>query len=63
MENTPLSTFFDHLDEVMESLAQLNELVDNHFNYDPDTITWAESNDVARVAEALAAAVAVFKNE
>lgn len=45
--------YIAHLARIQQQLAQLQTLVDDHFNVDPDDVHWGHVGDLQRIENAL----------
>ena len=59
----PLDTYLARNTAIHAKLAQLQQLADDHFGHDPDTIHWGHVGDLGRVDQALDDLLAIFDGQ
>ena len=59
----PLDTYLARTTAIHAKMAQLQQLADDHFGHDPDTIHWGHVGDLGRVDQALDDLLAIFDGQ
>lgn len=62
-KQTALDAYLAHTAAIHAKLERLQQLADNHFGYDPDTINWGHVGDLGRVEAGLDELLAIFNGD
>lgn len=62
-KQTALDAYLARTAAIHARLERLQQLADNHFGHDPDTIHWGHVGDLGRVDQALDDLLAIFDGE
>ena len=57
---TALDAYLAHTAAIHAKLERLQQLADDHFGHDPDTIHWGHGGDLGRVEAGLDEFLAIF---
>jgi hypothetical protein len=57
------AAFIAHKHEIDRLLAVIAEESDHHFGVDPETLSWADANDLARITAKLTEIKDILKHE
>ena len=58
-----LSAFMAAIAEIRETLAQIENAVDDHLGADPEKVHWGHTGDARRILEQLRETLATARNE
>ena len=59
----PLERFLATVGEIRATLGQISEAADDHFDVDPEAVTWATVGDAKRTLTGLQEILAIIRNE
>jgi len=61
-QQTALDAYLQRNAAIRSKIEALQQLADNHFGHDPDTIHWGHVGDLGRVDAGLDEVLAIFNN-
>lgn len=62
-QSTALDTYLQHLPLILDKIAALRQLADDHFGHEPDGIHWGHVGDLGRVDQALDDLLGIFDGQ
>lgn len=60
-KQTAIDAYLERFAAISTKLERLQELAEDHFGHDPDTIDWGHVGDLGRVDTALNELLAIFE--